>query len=81
MLKIVKVSRRHFDEVYNRVPPQNRRVIEEITVTNLYLQALNVLLVAEDDVDLFEYPSHLDITIAGIMKNCYEQQAQRREGK
>ncbi len=66
-MKIVRVTRRQLHEVDSHLRPESRRIIRELTISNLYLQMENVLLVAEDDVELCTFPKGAPISIASIV--------------
>jgi hypothetical protein len=63
IVKIVRVTRKQIHEVYNKLLAQNRRMIPELMVTNLYIQMENVLLVASDDVEFRNFPPDQEISI------------------
>lgn len=66
-MKIIRVTRQQLHEIDNRLRPESRRVIKELTISNLYLQMENVLLVAEDDVEFFNFPKDENISIAQVV--------------
>ena len=70
-LKIVRVTRQQFDELWMKLIPAHRRVIQELTLSNLYVQGQNLLFVVDDDTELLNFPETEPLTISAAMNFVY----------
>ena len=72
-MKIVRVTRRQLRELDSKLRSESRRIIRELTISNLYLQMENILLVADDDVEFCNFPSDQEISISNIVMKSFQQ--------
>lgn len=71
---IVRVTRQQLDYLSSAIHADRRRMIKELTFSNIYLQEQNLLFVASDDVEFVQMKEdELPISIARAVSEVYEQ--------
>ena len=72
-MKIIRVTRRQLRELEGHLRPENRRIIRELTISNIYLQNEGVLCVADDDVQFANFPPDKLISVAALVIEAWTQ--------
>ena len=68
MLAIVRVTRQQLNEFGSRVARENRRFLQDITVSHLYFSPSNILFVCDEDTEIFQFPANRELSVAETIR-------------
>lgn len=72
MLRFVRVTRDQFGELILNIPAKNRWCIEGLPVMHLWLPASDVVIVRNDEVEFYNFPSDEPLTMAASIHCAFD---------
>jgi hypothetical protein len=79
MIRIVRVSRKQFNELIDKIPPQRRWVIDGLPVMNIFIPQEDVLIVRSDEVEVREFSKEEILSCVSAIHCAYDMKEVRYE--